>query len=418
MLHQPPERFLRRLFDAAVAAAAPERVVGFLPPPPRGRTIVVGAGKGAAAMARAVEEAWPGPLSGLVVTRYGHGVPTRRVEVIEAGHPLPDAEGGLAARRILALAEAAGADDLVLALITGGASALLTLPAPEVGFGEMRAITRELLRCGAAIGEINTVRKHLSAIGGGRLAAAAAPATVVALVISDVPGDDPAVIGSGPTVADPTTGADAAAILRRYRIGVSEAVSRRLRDPAAETPKPGDPRLGASSAVLIATPGRCLEAAAHTAARSGAAPTVLGDAIEGLAEDVAFAHARLALEAAARPLPVPRLLLSGGETSVNVIGRGRGGRNTQYLLALAVALGGRAGIHAIACDTDGIDGSEDNAGAILGPDTLARAAAAGLDARAHLAGNDAYTFFARLGDLVVTGPTRTNVNDFRAILIN
>ncbi len=416
---QDPFALLRRLFDAALAASSADRVIDHLPPPPRGRTIVVGAGKGAAAMARATEAHWPGKIGGLVVTRYGHGVPTVRIEVVEAAHPIPDDAGVRAAERILALARDAGEDDLVLALVSGGASALLTLPAPGISLEDERRMNAELLRSGATIAEINTVRKHLSAIKGGRLGVAAAPAAVTALLISDVPGDDPAVIGSGPTVPDPTTLPDAAEVLARYRIETPAAVAAHLGDPANETPKPGHPAFARSSTVLVATPGQALDAAARAARRAGLVSVVLGDAIQGHAEDIAAVQASIAREAAAeRPPEAPsRVLISGGETSVAVTGRGRGGRNTQYLLALAIALQGHPNIFALACDTDGIDGSEDNAGAVIGPDTLARAARIGLDPKAHLTNNDAYGFFSALGDLVVTGPTLTNVNDFRAILI-
>jgi len=409
-----PRELLRALFDAAVAAADPARIVpAHLPAPPAGRTVVVGAGKAAAAMARAVEDHWPGPLSGLVVTRYGHGVPCRRIGVVEAGHPLPDGAGRDAAARILAMAGALGPDDLLLCLWSGGGSALLVQPAPGIALDDKQALTRQLLRSGAAIGEMNCVRKHLSAIKGGRLAAAAFPARAVALVISDVPGDDPATVASGPTVADPTTVAAARAALDRYRIDVPDAIRRHLAGPDAETPKPGDPRLARSAVRVIATARDALDAAAAAARAARFAPTVLGDDLEGEASELARAHARLAFAA-----PRPGVILSGGETTETVgSAGGRGGRNGEYLLALALALDGAAGVHALACDTDGIDGSEDNAGAAIGPDTLARAAAAGLDPAAVLRDHDSYRLFAALGDLVVTGPTHTNVNDFRAILL-
>jgi glycerate 2-kinase len=415
-----PRRFLRALFDAAVAAALPARVLpGNLPAPPGGRTIVLGAGKAAAAMARTVEENWPGPLEGLVVTRTGHGVPCDRIEVIEASHPVPDARGRDAARRILGLAESAGADDLVLCLISGGGSALLALPAVGVSLEEKQAVTRALLRSGADIAAINTVRKHLSAIKGGRLAAAAFPAETVSLIISDVPGDDPSVIASGPTVADPTTFADARAILARHGIAPPEPVVRHLTEAAEETPKPGDARLARSRVVIVAAPLRSLEAAATVARAAGVTPLILGDAIEGEAREVGRAFAGIALSVRDHGLPVrpPAVILSGGETTVTVQGRGRGGRNLEYLAGLGLGLRGATGIHALAADTDGIDGSEDNAGAILAPDTLIRGRIVGLDLAALLAANDCYAFFAGLGDLVVTGPTLTNVNDFRAILV-
>ena len=415
-----PRALLRELFDAALDAAAPGRCLPpHLPEPPPGRTVVVGAGKAAAEMARAVEAHWAGGLDGLVVTRYGHATPTRSIEVVEAAHPVPDRAGRQAARRILELVGGLGQDDLVLCLISGGGSALLALPAAGVSLDDKQAVNRALLRAGATISEINCVRKHLSAIKGGRLAAAAAPARVVALLISDVPGDDPAVIASGPTVADPTTFADARAVLARYGIEPPAAVAARLRAADDETPKPGERRLARAETRLIATPGDALEAAARRARAAGFGPLILGDSLEGEAREVGIVHAGIARHAvrSAQPAAPPCAILSGGETTVTVRGGGRGGRNTEFLLALALALDGLAGVHAIACDTDGIDGSEDNAGAVIAPDTLARAAAAGVDARAHLADNDAYGFFAALGDLVVTGPTLTNVNDFRALLI-
>jgi hydroxypyruvate reductase len=411
---------LRAMFDAAVNAAAPALCVPpHLPAPPKGRTIVVGAGKAAAAMAAAVEAHWRGPLEGLVVTRYGHGAPTQRIRVVEASHPVPDAAGPAAARAILDSVSGLGPDDLVLCLISGGGSALLALPAGEITLADKQAINRALLRSGAHIGEMNCVRKHLSAIKGGRLAVAAAPARVVSLIISDVPGDDLSVIASGPTVPDATSQAEARAVLEKYRIEIPPAVARQLSDPAAETPKPGDARLGNVSNILIATPQGALEAAAQAARAAGFAPIILGNAIEGEARECGIVHAGVALQAAGygQPIEPPCAIISGGETTVTVRGKGRGGRNAEFLLSLAIALGGRADIAALAADTDGIDGSEDNAGAIIGPDTLERAARAGVDVEAHLADNDAYTAFARLGDLIVTGPTRTNVNDFRAILV-
>ncbi len=411
---------LRRLFDAAVAAADPMRCVPpHLPPPPKGRTLVVGAGKASAAMARAVEEHWSGALSGLIVTRYGAGVPCRHIEIVEAAHPVPDAKGRAAAKRILDLAASARPDDLVLALISGGGSALLALPADGVTLEDKQAVNRALLSSGATIAEMNCVRKHLSAIKGGRLAAAAAPARVVALLISDVPGDDPATIASGPTVPDPTTFADARAVLAKYGIEAPASVRRRFAAGRDETPKPGDPRLANTETRIVARPIESLEAAARVARHAGIEPVILGDAIEGEAREVAtvMAGTALALRRHGRLARAPAVLLSGGETTVTVRGRGRGGRNAEFLLALAVALRGEDGIYAIAGDTDGIDGSEDNAGALVEPGTLARAAGKNIDALARLADNDTYTVFAALGDLVVTGPTLTNVNDFRAILV-
>jgi len=415
-----PRSFLRRLFDAAIAAADPLEVVPpHLPAPPRGRTLVVGAGKASAKMAAAVERHWPGPLEGLVVTRYGHAVPCRRIEIVEAAHPVPDAAGLEAARRMLDLVGGLGEEDLVIALISGGGSALLTLPAAGLTLADKQAINRALLRSGATILEMNCVRKHLSAIKGGRLAAAAYPARMQALLISDVPGDDPAVIASGPTVADPTTFAEALAILEKYGIHEPEAVIRHLREAREETPKPGDPRLSRTENVIVARPQQSLEAAAECANEEGIAPLLLGDAIEGEAREVGRVMAGIAWSVLrhGHPLPAPCVLLSGGETTVTVRGRGRGGRNVEFLLSLAIALEGADRVWAVAGDTDGVDGAEEVAGAVITPDTLARAAAAGIDARAMLADNDAHGFFETLGDRLVTGPTLTNVNDFRAILV-
>ncbi len=415
-----PAEILRRLFDAAVAAADPALCVPpHLPEPPKGRAAVIGAGKASAAMARAVEDHWPGDLSGLVVTRYGCGVPCRRIEIVEAAHPVPDANGLEAAARILDLAQGLGADDLMLCLISGGGSALLSLPAEGLTFEDKQAVNAALLRSGATIGDMNCVRKHLSAIKGGRLAQAAAPARVVSLLISDVPGDDPAVIASGPTVADATTAAEALAVLEKFSIDVPENVTAWLNGGAAETPKPGDGVFKDTETRIIARPQGSLDAAAEKAKHLGLQPLILGDAIEGEAREVAREHAEFARAVAANDGPVtpPAVLLSGGEVTVSIKGSGRGGPNTEYLLAMAGALDGAEAIHALACDTDGIDGSEDNAGAVIGPATLGRARDAGLDAGAYLDGNDAYSFFEALGDLVVTGPTLTNVNDFRAILV-
>jgi len=415
-----PKFLLRRMFDAAVARAMPDKCLPpFLPHPPKGRTIVVGAGKAAATMAKAVEEHWRGALSGLVVTRYGHRGPTKHIEVVEAAHPVPDLAGREAAERILGLVQGLSADDLVLCLISGGGSALLTLPAPGLTLQDKQAINRALLKSGANIAEMNCVRKHLSAIKGGRLAAACYPAKVVTLTISDVPGDDPAVIASGPTVPDRTTFADALAILGKYRITEPASVVEHLRAAREETPKPGDPRLAATQAHMVAAPQQSLEAAAEVAHQAGVTPLILGDSLEGESREVALVHAGIARQVVrhGQPVPQPCVLLSGGETTVTVRGKGRGGRNAEFLLALTVALDGQPGIYAMAGDTDGVDGTEDNAGAIVTPDTLQRAAASGLDAKAHLADNDGYSFFSGLGDLVKTGPTLTNVNDFRAILV-
>ena len=414
-------RFLRSLLDSAVAAALPDHVVPqHLPDPPAGRTIVIGAGKASAAMAKAVEDHWSGPLEGIVVTRTGHGVPCKRIEIVEASHPVPDARGEDAARRILALASGAGPDDLVLCLISGGGSALLALPAEGLTLADKQAVNRALLASGADITAMNTVRKHLSAIKGGRLAAAAYPAPMVSLLISDVPGDDPSVIASGPTVADPTTFADARAVLAHYGIDPPAAVVAHLAAARDETPKPGDERLSRSKVIIIASPLASLEAVARIAKAAGVTPLILGDALEGEAREVGKAMAGIARSVAdhGHPVPPPAVLLSGGETTVTVKGKGRGGRNVEFLAGLALGLHGALGVHALAADTDGIDGSEDNAGAVITPDTLARTRAAGLDIAALMADNDCYSLFAALDDLIVTGPTLTNVNDFRAILVD
>ena len=421
-LHQ--RALLRELFDAAVAAADPAHCLPhWLPGPPAGRLVIVGAGKAAAAMAAAVEAHWRGDLeriSGIVVTRYGHGLPTRCIEVVEASHPAPDAAGQRAAARLLQAVHGLSADDLVLVLLSGGGSALLAAPMAGITLDEKRGVTKALLACGAGIGEINCVRKHLSAIKGGRLALAAQPARVLTLAISDVPGDDLSTIASGPTVPDPTTCADALEIVDRYGIALSSAARAALQDGRAETPKPGNPGFSRCESHIIATAQASLAAAAELARSRGVTPLVLGDAIEGEAREAARVLGGIARSCTAHgvPLAAPCVLLSGGETTVTVKGGGRGGRNAEFLLGLALALGGHPHISAIACDTDGIDGSEDNAGAMVLPDTPARAIAAEIDLRARLAQNDAFSVFSALGDLVVTGPTRTNVNDFRAILID
>lgn len=412
---------LRAMFDAAVGAAHPSVC---LPSHlaaierPKGRTIVVGAGKAAAAMAAAVEAHWDGPLEGLVVTRYEHGAPTTKIEVIEAAHPVPDAAGRAAAGRILQRVQGLTSDDLVLALISGGGSALMALPAPGVSLEEKQAVNKALLKSGATISEMNCVRKHLSAIKGGRLAAAAAPARVVALMISDVPNDDLSVIASGPTAPDATTRQDALAVLDKYRIDAPPAVLAHLNSEACETPKPGDPIFAKVENILIATPQGSLDAAAAVAAKAGFTPCILGD-LEGESRDVALVHAGIAKQIAlhGQPFEPPVAILSGGETTVTVRGKGRGGRDAEFLLGLTLALEGFGGVSAIACDTDGIDGSEDNAGAIMTADSFARAKAQGVDLKALFSNNDAYTAFEKLGDLVTTGPTRTNVNDFRVILV-
>jgi glycerate 2-kinase len=418
---------LRDLFDAALAAARPATC---LAPhiarlqPPKGKTVVVGAGKASAAMARAVEERWPHPLEGLVVTRYGYGEACKKIEIVEAAHPVPDEKGRAAAGRILDKVKGLSEDDLVLCLISGGASALLALPAPGLTLADKQDVNRALLKSGANIVEMNTVRKHLSSIKGGRLAIAAQPARVLSWLISDVPNDDPGVIGSGPTVPDRTTFADALTVLARYRIDPPAAVRAHLQQGAAgeieETPKPGDPRLARVETIMVATPQRSLEAAASVAKDRGLKVVMLGDNLEGEARELGYAHARQALEfakQAGKPPVKPIVILSGGETTVTVRGTGRGGRNVEYLLAEAIASGGAAGIWGLAADTDGVDGAEDIAGAVFTPDTLARARAKGRDPQAMLDDNDGHSFFEMLGDSLVTGPTRTNVNDFRATLI-
>ncbi len=411
---------LKEVFDAAVAAAQPARAVpAYLPDIPKGRTLVIGAGKASAAMAQSFEQHWPRPLSGLVITQYGYAVPCQKIEVVEAAHPVPDRMGEQAAERMLDLVQGFTQDDLVVCLISGGGSALLSSPAPGLTLPDKQTVNQALLKSGASIVEMNCVRKHLSAIKGGRLAAACAPAKVVTLLISDVPGDDPSVIASGPTVADPTTFADARAIIDRYQIPVPASVREHLAHSSDETPKHGDSRLLGAESQLIATPQQSLEAAAAVAQQHGYQAIILSDRIEGEARDVAEEHAAIVREIlrTGQPLAAPCVLLSGGETTVTVRGNGRGGRNAEFALALAVALDGLDNVSAIACDTDGIDGTENNAGALVTPDTLDRAIAQGLDANRLLADNDAYHFFEKLDDLVVTGPTLTNVNDFRAILI-
>jgi len=413
-----PERFLRGLFDAALAAVSPAGCLpAFLPVRPQGRTVVIGAGKAAAAMAAVVEDRWVGPISGLVVTRYGHGQKTARIRVVEAAHPVPDAAGQAAAEEMLQLVQNLTADDLVLCLISGGGSALLALPAPGLALSDKQMLNRALLKSGANIGEMNCVRKHLSAVKGGRLALACAPARVVTLGISDIPGDDVSVIASGPTVADPTTREQALSILGRYGIEAPPQVLIHLDSPRSETPKPGDPRLDRCEAHVIATAQMALQAAAAYARQHGVAPLILGDSLEGESRDVAYVHAAIARQIFHHGEPVPRpcVILSGGETTVTVRGPGRGGRCAEFLLALAATLGVPA--WALACDTDGIDGTEDNAGAWFGPDVRERSAALGLDPADYLSRNDAYGFFSSLGTLIHTGPTRTNVNDFRAIFL-
>ena len=416
-----PKHFLRGVYDSAVdAVSAAKCLPAFLPAPPlNGRTLVIGAGKGAAAMAKVVEDHWQGELSGLVVTRYGHGADCRRIEVVEAAHPVPDQAGQEAARRILDMVAGLTENDLVICLITGGGSALLALPAPGITLEQKQAINKALLKSGAAISEMNCVRKHLSAIKGGRLGLACAPARVVTLLISDVPGDDPGTVASGPTLPDDTTCEQALAILHKYAIEVAPNIEQHLRSDAGATPKSDDPRFARHEHHIIAIAQDALEAAAQTARAAGVTAHILSDGIEGEARDVAIVHAALARQIHGRgqPFARPCLLLSGGETTVTVRGGGRGGRNAEFLLSLAVALDGHPDIYALACDTDGIDGSEDNAGALYGPDSVRRAEHQGVRAKSMLENNDGYGFFLALDDLIVSGPTRTNVNDFRAILI-
>jgi glycerate 2-kinase len=415
-----PRLLLRQMFDAAIASAQPALCIpAYLPEAPRGRLIVIGAGKASAAMARAVEDHWQGALSGLVVTRYGYAVPCRQIEIVEAAHPVPDAAGLRAAERMLNRVRDLSADDLVLCLISGGGSALLPLPLPGLTLEDEQGVNRALLKSGASIGEMNCIRRHLSAIKGGRLAAACHPARVLTLAISDVPGDDLANIASGPTVPDATTIVDAAAVAARYGIDLPLAVRELWGRGEGESIKPGDPRLARASARLIAAPQMALEAAATVARAAGLTPHILSDALEGEAREVGRALAAIALQTAerAQPFDAPCVLLSGGETTVTVRGTGRGGRNVEFLLSLAVALQGHARIHALAGDTDGVDGQEEIAGALVQPDTLARAWGRGLNAADMLRNNDAHTFFQALGDSVTTGPTLTNVNDFRAIMI-
>lgn len=415
-----PRALLEQLFAAAIAAAQPAlRIPAFLPEPPRGRLLVIGAGKAAAAMAQAVERHWPGELSGLVVTRYGHAVPCQRIEIVAAAHPVPDAAGEQAARRMLQLVRELTADDTVLCLISGGGSALLPLPLEGITLEDKQAVNRALLKSGASIGEMNCVRRHLSAIKGGRLAAACHPAKVVTLAISDVPGDHPGDIASGPTVGDATTCTDALAIARRYGIPLPPHALDVLASGRGESVKPDDSRLASADFHLIATPQQALEAAAACARAAGITPHILSDRIEGEARDVGKMMAGIATQVAQRgqPFMPPCVLLSGGETTVAVRGNGRGGRNVEFLLALGVALDGQPGIHALAGDTDGVDGQEEIAGAHLAPDSLQRAWALGINPKASLDHNDGHGFFGALNDAIVTGPTLTNVNDFRAILI-
>lgn len=416
----PAPALLRTLFDTAVAAGQPHSAIApYLPPRPRGRAVVVGAGKASAAMAQALEQAWEGPLDGLVIVPYGHEVACRHIAVAQAAHPVPDAAGVQATQRLRALVQGLTADDLVIALISGGGSALLVEPAPGLTLADKQAVNQALLASGATITEMNCVRRHLSGIKGGRLAAACHPARVVTLLVSDVPGDVPGDIASGPTLADPTTRQDAQAICERYGIALPPAARDWLASEASESVKPGEPRLAGHAHHVIVSPQRSLEQAAAVAHTAGLAAHILGDSIEGEAREVAKVMAGIARQVAlqGQPFERPCVLLSGGETTVTVKGKGRGGRNVEFLLALAIALDGLPGVHALAGDTDGIDGADAYAGARIGPTTLSRAAALGIDPRRALADNDAHGFFEALGDSLKTGPTHTNVNDFRAILI-
>lgn len=419
-MQHDPKQFLLDLFDTAVAAGHPRHTLAdHLPAERSGRATVIGAGKAAAAMAAELERHWSGPLSGLVVTRYGHGVECEQIEVIEAAHPVPDDSSQTTAAKMLQLVAGLESGDQVFCLLSGGGSALASLPAAGIAFKDKQAVNRALLQCGAGIAEINCVRKHLSAIKGGRLARACWPAQLHTFAISDVPGDDPSAIASGPTVADPTTSADALAVLEKYAIDRPAAVDAWLHNPESETVKAGDPALRSSRYTLIATPQQSLQAAADLARRRGIEALILSDCIEGESREVARVHAAIARQVVRyrQPLAAPCVIISGGETSVTLTGKGRGGRNAEFLLSLAAELQGQAGIYALAADTDGIDGSEDNAGCVLTPQTYQRALQQGLNAAAMLENNDGYGFFAALDELVITGPTRTNINDFRAILV-
>jgi len=415
-----PRELLTAMFDAAVRAAQPEHCIArFLPPAPAGRTLVLGAGKASAAMAQALERHWKGPVSGLVVTQYGYAVPCEHIEIVEAAHPVPDAAGRGAAARMLELAQGLSGDDLVICLISGGGSALLPMPGAGITLEDKQAVSRCLLRSGASISEMNCVRRHLSGIKGGRLAAACHPARILTLLISDVPGDQPVDIASGPTVADPTSCADALDIVRRYDITLPENVRRLLESGVGETIKPDDPQLARIETHMIATPQMALEAAAKVARQAGFTALILSDSLQGEAREVGKVMAGIALQARhhGQPAATPCVLLSGGETTVTVRGTGRGGRNVEFLLSLALSLNGAQGVYAVAGDTDGVDGQEEIAGAFLAPDTLERARKQGMHPRDYLDNNDGHGFFGALGDSLITGPTLTNVNDFRAIMI-
>ncbi|RUY73137.1 glycerate kinase [Mesorhizobium sp. M7A.F.Ca.CA.001.13.1.1] len=415
-----PKLFLVSIFNAAVAAADPERTIrDHLPAKPKGRTIVIGAGKGSAQMAAAFEKVWDAPIEGLVVTRYGYGATCERIEIIEAAHPVPDAAGLEASRRLLAKVQGLTADDLVVALISGGGAALLPSPAGSLTLADEIAVNEALLASGAPIAAMNTIRKHLSTIKGGRLAAAAWPARVVSLIVSDIPGDNPAMVASGPTVPDTGSRADALASISAYGMKLPASVMAHINSPAADAPSPDDERFLRNEVHLIASAGVSLEAAAAEAKRQGVEAVILSDAIEGEAREVGGVHAAIAREVATRnrPFSRPVLILSGGETTVTLRAKGKGGRNSEFLLAFAIGINGVDGINALAADTDGIDGSEDNAGAFADASTVSRMRAAGVDAKAMLAGNNAWTAFNAVDDLFVPGPTGTNVNDLRAILI-
>lgn len=420
MQSSEPLALLREMFNAAIAASKPSLcIASYLPEPPSGRLIVIGAGKASAAMARAVEDHWTGPLEGLVVTRYGHGEVCRHIKVIEAAHPVPDAAGLAAARQMLAMVSGLSPDDLVLCLWSGGGSSLLPLPAPGLTFDDKQRVNQALLRSGASISEMNRVRRHLSAIKGGRLAAACKPARVLNLLISDVPGDQPCDIASGPTVPDESTREEALEILRRYRIDIPERIIGYLSTAAADALRPGDPRLPSIDTYMVATPLKALEAAAAVARAAGVTPYILGDAIEGEARELGKVMAGITRQAcrSQHPFHAPCVLLSGGETTVTIRGNGRGGRNVEFLLSLGISLAGISKVYALAGDTDGVDGEGHTAGAIITPNTLAHALNLGMPPRQYLDNNDAHSFFSALGDSVITGPTRTNVNDFRAVLI-
>jgi hydroxypyruvate reductase len=415
-----PKTFLTSIFNAAVAAADPEKTIrNHLPAKPKGRTLVIGAGKGSAQMAAAFEKVWDGPIDGLVVTRYGYGARCERIEIIEAAHPVPDAAGLEASRRLLGKVRGLTADDLVVALISGGGSALLPSPAPGLTLADEIAVNEALLASGAPIAAMNTIRKHVSTIKGGRLAAAAHPAKVVSLVVSDIPGDNPALVASGPTVPDTGSREDALAAIAAYGMKLPDAVMSYINSQAADAPRPDDPRFAGNEVHLTASAGVSLEAAATEAKRQGIEAVILSDAIEGEAREVGGVHAAIAREVATRnrPFKKPVLILSGGETTVTLRAKGKGGRNSEFLLAFAIGIDGIAGINALAADTDGIDGSESNAGAFADGSTVARMRAAGVDAKAMLAGNNAWTAFNAVGDLFAPGPTGTNVNDLRAILV-